>query len=65
MVGCANPETGLRLFVQLPDGKRRHAINDSSASKDCKEILSKGRANVANDFWPGVGRTQSLWGRAL
>ena len=38
MVGCANPESGLRLFVQLPDRKRRHASNDSSASEDCKEI---------------------------
>lgn len=39
MVGCANPESGLRLFVQLPDGKRRHASNDSSASEDCIGIL--------------------------
>ena len=40
MVGCANPESGLRLFVQLPDRKRRHASNDSSASEDCKGILA-------------------------
>ena len=39
MVGCANPESGLRLFVQLPDRKRRHASNDSSASEDGKGIL--------------------------
>ena len=39
MVGCANPESGLRLFVQSPDRKRRHASNDSSASEDGKGIL--------------------------
>jgi len=36
MVGCANPESGLRLFVQSPDRKRRHDSNASSASEDCK-----------------------------
>jgi hypothetical protein len=40
MVGRANPESGLRLFVQSPDCKSRHASNDSSASEDCKWICS-------------------------
>ena len=39
MVGCANPESGLDLFVQLSDCKRRHASNDSSAGEDSKGIL--------------------------
>ena len=57
MVGRANPEAGLRLFVQLPDGECRHDSNDSIASYDCKW----GLRNIADV--PGWGRW--LPGRAV
>lgn len=34
MVGRSNPKSALRLFVQLPDCKCRHASNDSIAGDD-------------------------------
>lgn len=42
MVGRANPESGLRLFIELPDRKCRHASNDSIAGEDGKRNFGKG-----------------------
>ena len=42
MVGRANPESDLRLFVQLPDRNCRHASNDIIASDDGNKNLRKG-----------------------